>query len=124
MLSRHRPRQKTALAGLISVDDSKAMRGAVPLFTDRTMPPLPSLPSLIATDVDFERTGFQTGTLRLPWSHDRSAYGHIPIPLAVLNAGAGPTVLLTGGNHGDEYEGPVALMKLMQRLPSMKIRGA
>ena len=84
-----------------------------------------SLPSLIATDVDFERTGFQTGALRLPWSHDRSAYGHIPIPLAVLNAGAGtgPTVLLTGGNHGDEYEGPVALMKLMQRLPSMKIHG-
>lgn len=81
--------------------------------------------SLIATDVDFERTGFQTGTLRLPWSHDRSAYGHIPIPLAVLNAGAGsgPTVLLTGGNHGDEYEGPIALMKLLQRLPSMTLRG-
>ncbi len=82
-----------------------------------------NLPSLIATDVDFERTGFQTGTLRLPWSHDRSAYGHIPIPLAVLNAGTGPTVLLTGGNHGDEYEGPVALFKLMQRMPSMSIRG-
>ncbi|SAL65204.1 succinylglutamate desuccinylase/aspartoacylase [Caballeronia cordobensis] len=81
--------------------------------------------SLIATDIDFERTGFQTGTLRLPYSHDRSAYGHVPIPLAVLNAGAGtgPTVLLTGGNHGDEYEGPVALMKLMQHMPSMTIRG-
>lgn len=81
--------------------------------------------SLIATDVDFERVGYQTGTLRLPYSHDRSAYGHVPIPLAVLNAGAGtgPTVLLTGGNHGDEYEGPVALMKLLQRLPSMEIRG-
>ncbi|WP_244831769.1 succinylglutamate desuccinylase/aspartoacylase family protein [Caballeronia sp. TF1N1] len=79
--------------------------------------------SLIATDIDYERHGFQTGTLRLPWSHDRSAYGHIPIPLAVLNAGDGPTVLLTGGNHGDEYEGPVALMKLMQRMPSLSIRG-
>ncbi|MFM0481430.1 succinylglutamate desuccinylase/aspartoacylase family protein [Paraburkholderia strydomiana] len=81
--------------------------------------------SLIATDIDFERSGFQTGTLRLPYSHDRSAYGHVPIPLAVLNAGAGTgqTVLLTGGNHGDEYEGPVALMKLMQRMPSMTIRG-
>ena len=81
--------------------------------------------TLIATDIDFERAGFQTGTLRLPYSHDRSAYGHVPIPLAVLNAGAGtgPTVLLTGGNHGDEYEGPVALMKLMQRMPSMAVRG-
>lgn len=84
-----------------------------------------NLSSLLATDVDFELPGFQTGTLRLPWSHDRSAYGQIPIPLAVLNAatGTGPTVLLTGGNHGDEYEGPVALMKLLQRLPSMTIRG-
>jgi predicted deacylase len=79
--------------------------------------------SLIATDIDYERIGFQTGTLRLPWSHDRSAYGHVPIPLAVLNAGDGPTVLLTGGNHGDEYEGPVALMKLMQRMPTLAIKG-
>lgn len=81
--------------------------------------------SLIATEIDFERTGFQTGTLRLPYSHNRSAYGHVPIPLAVLNAGTatGPTVLLTGGNHGDEYEGPVALMKLLQQMPSLTIRG-
>jgi predicted deacylase len=54
---------------------------------------------------------------------DRSAYGHIPIPIAVLKNGDGPTALLTGGNHGDEYEGPIALMKLMQRMPSMKING-
>lgn len=81
--------------------------------------------SLISSDIDYERPGLQTGTLRLPYSHDRSAYGHVPIPVAVLNAGAGsgPTVLLTGGNHGDEYEGPVALMKLLQRLPAMSIRG-
>lgn len=104
------------------MDDSKDNRGAASMSTDRTMS---NLPSLLATDVDYERAGFQTGTLRLPWSHDRSAYGHVPIPLAVLNAatGTGPTVLLTGGNHGDEYEGPVALMKLLQRLPSMTIRG-
>lgn len=84
-----------------------------------------TLATLIATDIDFERTGFQTGTLRLPYSHDRSGYGYIPIPLAVLHApeATGPTVLLTGGNHGDEYEGPVALMKLIQRMPSMAIRG-
>ncbi|VVE03751.1 succinylglutamate desuccinylase/aspartoacylase family protein [Pandoraea soli] len=81
--------------------------------------------SLIASDIDYERTGLQTGTLRLPYSHDRSAYGHVPIPVAVLNAGpdTGPTVLLTGGNHGDEYEGPIALMKLLQRLPTLSIRG-
>jgi predicted deacylase len=77
----------------------------------------------ISTDIDFGKDGFQTGTLRVPHSVDRSAYGHIPIPIAVLKNGDGPTALLTGGNHGDEYEGPVALMKLLQRMPSMGIHG-
>ncbi|SDX91216.1 hypothetical protein SAMN04515617_10844 [Collimonas sp. OK242] len=84
---------------------------------------VPTQRSLITTDIDFSRPGFQSGTLRVPYSHNRSAYGHIPIPIAVLNAGAGPTVLLTGGNHGDEFEGPVALMKLAQRMPEMTISG-
>lgn len=84
---------------------------------------MPSTQSLISTDIDYERPGLQNGTLRVPYSHDRSAYGHIPIPITVLKGGDGPTVLLTGGNHGDEYEGPVALMKLIRRLPSMSIKG-
>lgn len=79
--------------------------------------------SRISTDIDFEQEGFQTGTLRVPHSVDRSAYGHIPIPIAVLKLGDGPTALLTGANHGDEYEGPIALMKLLQRMPSMQISG-
>ena len=79
--------------------------------------------SRISTDIDFEQEGFRTGTLRVPHSVDRSAYGHIPIPIAVLKRGDGPTALLTGGNHGDEYEGPIALMKLLQRMPSMQISG-
>jgi hypothetical protein len=79
--------------------------------------------SLITTDIDYEREGFQHGTLRVPFSHDRSGYGHIPVPIAVLKRGTGPTVLLTGGNHGDEYEGPVALMKLARRMKDMELAG-
>ena len=79
--------------------------------------------SLIQTDVDFDRAGFQYGHLRLPYSHDRSGYGHIPIPIAVLNGAPGPTLLLTGGNHGDEYEGPVALMRLLRRMPQLRLLG-
>ena len=79
--------------------------------------------SRIATDIDYDRDGFQTGTLRVPHSVDRSGYGHIPIPVGVLKQGDGPTILLTGGNHGDEYEGPIALMKLLQRLPESTING-
>jgi predicted deacylase len=79
--------------------------------------------SLITTDIDFERDGIQTGTLRLPYSHNRSAYGHIPIPLMVAKRGSGPTVLLTGANHGDEYEGPLALMALMRELSLDRLNG-
>jgi len=85
--------------------------------------PPSSRPSLISTDIDFDRPGLQSGHLRLPYSHDRSGYGHIPVPIAVLNQGPGPTLLLTGGNHGDEFEGPIALMKLMRRLPQLQIQG-
>lgn len=79
--------------------------------------------SLIQCSVDFDAPGFHTGALKVPYSHDRSAYGHIPIPIAVSNGAPGPTVLLTGGNHGDEFEGPLALMKLLQTLPLQSIRG-
>jgi predicted deacylase len=34
------------------------------------------------------------------------------ISITVVKNGAGPTALLTGGNHGDKYEGPVALFDL------------
>lgn len=83
----------------------------------------PAQRSLIQTDIDFQRTGYQFGHLRLPYSHDRSGYGHIPVPIAVSHGGSGPTLLLTGGNHGDEYEGPIALMKLLRRMPSMTVNG-
>ncbi|MEZ5631603.1 MAG: succinylglutamate desuccinylase/aspartoacylase family protein [Burkholderiaceae bacterium] len=79
--------------------------------------------SLIQTDIDFHRSGYQYGHLRLPYSHDRSGYGYIPIPIAMCHGGEGPTLLLTGGNHGDEYEGPVGLMKLVRRMPSMAVKG-
>src|SRR5262249_26826412 len=65
----------------------------------------------------------QTGTLRLPHSHNRSAYGHIPIPLMVAKRGDGPTVLLGGANHGDEYEGPLVLMQLMRELKLDRLNG-
>ena len=69
-------------------------------------------PSLIWTDIDYGRDGKQVGWLHLPHSVTRSAYGTIAIPIAVVKNGAGPTVLLTAGNHGDEWEGQVTLMKL------------
>ena len=37
--------------------------------------------------------------------------------------GAGPSVLLTAGNHGDEYEGQIALLKLIRDLDPGRLRG-
>jgi hypothetical protein len=79
--------------------------------------------SMIGASVDFDRDGLQKGTLRVPYSVHRSAYGHIAIPIAVAKNGAGPTVLLTGGVHGDEYEGPIALARLIRELDLAKLTG-
>jgi uncharacterized protein len=80
-------------------------------------------PSAIWTTVDYDATGYQTGDLCLPHSVHRSAYGVLTIPIAVLSGGPGPTVLLTGGTHGDEYEGPVAIRKLLASLTPAEVRG-
>jgi N-alpha-acetyl-L-2,4-diaminobutyrate deacetylase len=77
----------------------------------------------ISTTVDFSLDGVQHGFLKLPYSRDDSAWGAVMIPVTVVKRGQGPTALLTGGNHGDEYEGPVALSKLAQRLTAEEVSG-
>jgi N-alpha-acetyl-L-2,4-diaminobutyrate deacetylase len=80
-------------------------------------------PSPITPTVDFNRDGVQHGHLKLPYSRDDSAWGAILIPITVIRHGAGPTALLTGGNHGDEYEGPIALLNLAARLRAEDVTG-
>jgi N2-acetyl-L-2,4-diaminobutanoate deacetylase len=80
-------------------------------------------PSPIRPSVDYDREGVQHGFLRLPYSRDDSAWGAVMIPIAVIKNGEGPTALLTGANHGDEYEGPIALLKLANSLEPRRVRG-
>jgi N-alpha-acetyl-L-2,4-diaminobutyrate deacetylase len=71
--------------------------------------------------VDFGRDGVQHGHLRLPYSAamiQRLGFGDDP-DLRDPN-GEGPTALLTGANHGDEYEGPAALFELARTLDPEK----
>jgi N2-acetyl-L-2,4-diaminobutanoate deacetylase len=79
--------------------------------------------SPIQPTVDFSADGEQHGFLKLPYSRDDSAWGAVMIPVTVIRRGEGPTVLLTGGNHGDEYEGPIALSKLAATLKAGDING-
>src|SRR5258708_2833586 len=77
---------------------------------------MPQAKSRLYPEIDFDAPGKRTGFLRLPHSVHRSAYGWIPIPIVAVANGSGPRVLLMGGNHGDEYEGQVALGKLIPAL--------
>jgi predicted deacylase len=78
---------------------------------------------LITSEVDFEADGKHCGFLRLPHSVHRSAYGWIPIPVVSIRNGEGPTILLMSGNHGDEYEGQIALTKLSHELVAENVQG-
>ncbi len=77
----------------------------------------------ISSTVDFEKDGVQHGFLKLPHSHDGSAWGSMMIPITVARNGDGPTVLFTGGNHGDEYEGPIALFDLAAHIKAEDLTG-
>lgn len=77
----------------------------------------------ITATVDFAADGIQHGFLKLPHSHDTSAWGAVMIPITVVRRGEGPTALLTGANHGDEYEGPIALMDLAQNVTLNDVSG-
>ena len=79
--------------------------------------------SPITASVDFDAEGLQHGFLKLPHSHDGSAWGSLMIPVTVVKNGTGPTALLTGANHGDEYEGPVALFDLASHLRVDEVQG-
>ena len=80
-------------------------------------------PSPISATVDFDADGVQHGFLRLPYSRDDAAWGSVMIPLTVVRNGQGPTALLTGANHGDEYEGPIALFDLARTLRPEEVTG-
>lgn len=79
--------------------------------------------SKISPTVDFGASGKQLGHLVVPYSSNKSAWGAIEIPVAVISSGAGPTVFFTGANHGDEYEGPIALTKLTRWLEPAQVQG-
>jgi N-alpha-acetyl-L-2,4-diaminobutyrate deacetylase len=78
-----------------------------------------SITPTIPLDVD----GVHHGFLKLPHSRDDSAWGSVMIPITVIANGDGPTALLTGANHGDEYEGPIALQEQAVTLKPEDITG-
>lgn len=79
--------------------------------------------TLITSEMDFDCAGKQAGYLRVPHSTHRSAYGWIPVPITVIRNGDGPTLVISAGVHGDEYEGQIAVANLARELDVADIRG-
>ncbi len=74
-------------------------------------------------DIDFDKAGKQFGYLRVPNSSDDFAWGAVAIPVVVIKNGRGPTLLLTAGTHGDEYEGQIVLHDLARQLDPAEVQG-
>ena len=79
--------------------------------------------SRVQISIDLAQPGRQIGDLKLKWSDNRQPIGYYLVPIICLSNGDGPTILLTGGVHGDEFEGPAALMRLVQKLSLDEING-
>jgi predicted deacylase len=81
------------------------------------------LSSPVRCTVDLDAPGRQVGRLELPRSTNTAGWASTYIPIITVANGSGPTVLVLGGNHGDEYEGQVAGLKLARELQPDDLSG-
>lgn len=72
--------------------------------------------SSITATIDLTADGRHVGDLRVKFSDNSVPLGYHPVPVISLKNGAGPLVLMIGGTHGDEFEGPSAIMRLLRDL--------
>jgi N2-acetyl-L-2,4-diaminobutanoate deacetylase len=79
--------------------------------------------SPVSADIDLEKEGKQAAFLRVPYSRNNSAWGAVLVPIISIKNGPGARLLFVGGNHGGEYEGTVALLKLARTLQPEEIQG-
>ena len=76
---------------------------------------------------EFDPRALERGTKAVFYLDVTSTAGGLPIRQTVLVVGGvepGPVLLLSGGVHGDEYEGPLTIMRLFHELEPSRIRGA
>lgn len=79
--------------------------------------------SAVTPTINLNADGRHVGDLRVKWSDNAVPLGYHPVPIISLKRGAGPVVLMFGGTHGDEFEGPAALMRLVGTLDVGDITG-
>ncbi|MES2977335.1 MAG: succinylglutamate desuccinylase/aspartoacylase family protein [Pseudomonadota bacterium] len=93
-------------------------------MSESAFTPAPASPaSPLRCDIDLNAEGRAEGFVRIPHSVSRSAYGWLAMPIVRIRRGDGPRVLMLAGNHGDEWEGQLALGKLIRSLQPEHITG-
>jgi N-alpha-acetyl-L-2,4-diaminobutyrate deacetylase len=79
--------------------------------------------SPVSCSIDLSAQGKQVGHLALPKITNTAGWASTFVHIAQVANGDGPTVLALAGNHGDEYEGQVAAMRLLHWLRPEQVSG-
>jgi predicted deacylase len=74
-------------------------------------------------EIDIDAVGKTFGRVVFPLEEPWLGRREVALPVCVIANGTGPTVSLWGGNHGDEYEGPIVLGQLARELDAAAIEG-
>jgi predicted deacylase len=74
--------------------------------------------------IDLSGPGTATGAILVPRSTNDAGWGALVVPIVRLTGEHdGPTVLLLGGNHGDEPEGSILICALLEELQARDVHG-
>jgi len=79
--------------------------------------------SAVSCTIDLAAPGKQIGYLAFPKITNTAGWASTFVHIASIAGGDGPTVLVLAGNHGDEYEGQVAALRLLQELRPEQLSG-
>lgn len=79
--------------------------------------------SPVGCSIDLAAPGKQVGHLSLPKITNTAGWASTFVHIGCVANGDGPTVLVLAGNHGDEYEGQVAALRLLQALQPEQVSG-
>jgi len=81
------------------------------------------LSTQVQCTIDLAAAGKQVGRLQLPRISNTGGWASSFVPIAQVANGSGPTVLVLAGNHGDEYEGQIAALRLIRELEPEQVSG-
>ena len=77
----------------------------------------------VSCSIDLNSPGKDAGYLLIGNSTNSSGWATYQVPIVKIANGSGPTMLVLGGNHGDEYEGQIAASALSRELEVSQVQG-